>query len=81
MDMTISAGNVITLAGMVIGVAVAWGVLRTQVAANEKRIRALEDLYSAMSTCQTQLDVKLARIEVDIQWIRQALAPGKKAGE
>lgn len=77
MDMTISAGNLITIAAMAISMAVAWGIIRTQVATNAKKIETLEKLMADSVRCQTQLDVRLARIEVDIQWIRKALGGGK----
>ena len=80
MDMTISLGNILTVAAMVISMAVTWGVIRTQVAPNAKKIETLEKLQADSEKCQTQLDVRLARIEVDIQWIRHALG-GKPRGE
>ena len=76
--MSISAGNIIAIATMVVSMAVAWGVIHTQVAANAIRIVTLEKLQEDGERCQATLDVKLARIEVDVQWIRRALS-GRRA--
>jgi len=81
MDMAISVGNLLTIATVIVTVAVAWGVIRTQVATHDRKIETLEKLQEDSQKCQAALDVKLARIETDLQWIRHALAGEKKAGE
>jgi len=78
MDMSISAGNIVTIITVLVSIGIAWGVVRTQVASHTIRIETLEKLQEDSSRCQTQLDVRLARIEVDVQWIRASLS-GRRA--
>ena len=73
MDMSFSIGNILTIVSVVVGIAVAWGAVSTRVETNSKRIEVLERLQAGSELCQRQMDVKLARIETDVQWIRASL--------
>lgn len=56
------------------GVIISFTTLKTQNAEQERRIKDLEDELKIIKSDNKNIDVKLAEIQKDIQWIKQALS-------
>ena len=73
MDMTITLGNVLTLAGILLGLAVGWGVAKQRLDDHETRIKRHTDQLGATDVCLLEIKVKLAEIARDILYIREQM--------
>lgn len=56
------------------GAVMSFAAIKTQNIEQDRRIEALEDEVKVMKDNNKNIDVKLAEIQKDIQWIKQALS-------
>ncbi|MDD7908686.1 hypothetical protein PUV47_02045 [Pseudovibrio exalbescens] len=71
--MDISLGNIITIGGMLVGMALGWGQLQSKITEHTRRIDKLEQAESdrlSERVVQVQL---FAEIRADIKYLRQAI--------
>ena len=73
MDMTITLGNVLTLAGILLGLAVGWGVAKQRLDDHEARIKRHTSQFETADACLLEIKVKLAEIARDILYIREQM--------
>lgn len=73
MDMVISAGNIITIVTIVVGLAVTWGAVQQQLKEHTKRLAQHDAQLGASDACLLEIKVKLAEIARDILYIRERL--------
>lgn len=62
-DKSISLGNVLTILGMIVAGAMAWGALTSQAAADRKKLEVLEQRVERLAQSDEALRVSQANIE------------------
>ena len=66
-------GNLITIFILIAGLAIAWGIIRTEVSHNTDVIARNESHIDTIKVWQSQTDVKYAEIQKDLQYIKALL--------
>lgn len=56
-----------------ISIVISYTMLKAQNTDQEKRLTTLEARCTEYSHSQTQIDIKLAEIQMDLKWIKQSL--------
>jgi len=62
-----------TIIAAFIGIIISYTNLKAQNVEQEKRIIHLESKCESFGHAQTQIDIKLAEIQMDLRWIKQSL--------
>ena len=71
--MTITLGNVLTLAGILFGAAVGWGIAKQRLDDHETRIKINATQLANVDLCLLEIKVRLAEIARDILYIREQM--------
>jgi uncharacterized membrane protein YciS (DUF1049 family) len=73
MDMAISAGNIITIVSVLLGVGIGWGALQQQIKEHAKLLAEHEAQLHTTDVCLLEIKIKLAEIARDILHIRERM--------
>jgi len=65
--------TLISIAAMVLSLGVTWGTQRAAIAENTRRVIVNTDKIEARDTRLVEIQVSLARIETDLQYVRARL--------